>query len=53
MSDSNLRIFREKLLLDNPKHRWNFAKKKKKMGKEQINIKEKIKKIERDICQKN
>ena len=29
MSDSNLRIFREKLLLDNPKHRWNFAKKKK------------------------
>ena len=28
-------------------------KKKKKMGKEQINIKEKIKKIERDICQKN
>ena len=51
MSDSNLRIFREKLLLDNPKHRWNFAKKK--MGKEQINIKEKIKKIERDICQKN
>ena len=52
MSDSNLRIFREKLLLDNLKHRWNFAKKKK-MGKEQINIKEKIKKIERDICQKN
>ena len=51
MSDSNLRIFREKLLLDNPKHRWNLAKKK--MGKEQINIKEKIKKNERDICQRN
>ena len=29
MSDSNLRIFREKLLLDNPKHRCNFEKKKK------------------------
>ena len=28
MSDSNLRIFREKLLLDNPKHRWNLATKK-------------------------
>ena len=26
---------------------------KKKMGKEQINIKEKIKKNERDICQRN
>ena len=44
MSDSNLRIFREKLLLDNPKHRWNFAKKKKKNGKRTNKHKRKDKK---------
>ena len=44
MSDSNLRIFREKLLLENQKQRGNLKKKKKKNGKRTNKHKRKDKK---------